>query len=655
MKKIDINNKSGTYICNLHEQNGAISHRLGLPAYSKALYVAARQKYDPFFRSNVRWYDGVNRFNPLVFDNLTDIEEGGFFLILKTADEYLALLPLTGEKTLSWFSPDNGSLIVRTGVPDNRNITGSVPVIAWSYGNSVYEACYNVWDIALASPLINYSTVMRKDKHYPEVFKYLGWCSWEQFKTNISCDLLLLQLENIEEGSIPVRYILIDDGHLSACDNKLKSFIPDGDKFIGGLTPITEKKCTGRIDWMGIWLCFEGYWDGICTDNALGSLNACLREVKPGTLMPKGDFASAAVFYDAMLASKRRDGFDFVKVDGQSRNLRFYEGMDSPVEASANNSRALEAAASYNMNGLINCMAHNPVCIFNTRKSPITRCSEDYIMGDEKNARRHIYNSYCNILWLGQTVWGDHDMFHSSDPVSGRMMAISKAMSGGPVYLSDAPKDFDKDLIVPLCYNDGELLRPLAPAAPSQQSIFVNPYEDMMPFVAAAPLQGMAAAVACYNLTEPAVKVTGSITSDDYISAFGMLQPYGESDLPKEGLVIYNWLEGKACRLKAEYRFEITGFGDKLFILSPVINGWAIIGRPDKYLSAAAVKVLFSTTEEIVINMTESGPILIWLEEGEPYPENNSFKRLDNNLWKADIGIGARNHTVRIEKTHKKL
>lgn len=66
-------------------------------------------------------------------------------------------------------------------------------------------------------------------------------------------------------------------------------------------------------------------------------------------------------------------------------------------------------------------------------------------------------------------------MFHSSDKVSGRLMALSKAFSGGPVYLSDAPDRILMKNVKPICYEDGKLLRPLAPATVMQRSVMTCP------------------------------------------------------------------------------------------------------------------------------------------------------------------------------------
>ena len=123
-------------------------------------------------------------------------------------------------------------------------------------------------------------------------------------------------------------------------------------------------------------------------------------------------------------------------------------------------------------------MAQNSLCVFNTRYSVVTRCSRDYRAGDAVLARSHLLQSFHNMLWMGQTVWGDHDMFHSSDKFAGRMMAVSKALSGGPVYLSDPPEQIVADAVRPLCYENGRLLRPAAPAVVMPNSAMLDALND---------------------------------------------------------------------------------------------------------------------------------------------------------------------------------
>lgn len=275
---------------------------------------------------------------------------------------------------------------------------------------------------------------------------------------------------------------------------------------------------------------FSGLQNTLHPENDFGVLNDHLMQVnrpdgRPG-LVPKDNPISSQSFYNALIGSVKYYGFDFAKIDYQMRDLEWYIGTDNAVAATVTNLQSMEKAAHRALKGLINCMAHNNVCIFNTPYSAVTRCSVDYKVGNAEKGREHIWQSFQNTLWQCQTAWGDHDMFHSCDPDCGRMMAVSNALSGGPVYLSDAPKDFIAGYIRPLCYEDGLLLRPLAPAAPLPDSIFKDPTRMSQAYRVIAPLEGETAAVAVYNLTAGDMLVHSAIGPDDYTHAGAMVQPY---------------------------------------------------------------------------------------------------------------------------------
>jgi hypothetical protein len=256
------------------------------------------------------------------------------------------------------------------------------------------------------------------------------------------------------------------------------------------------------------------------------------------------------------------------------------------------------------------------------------------------------------MIWLGQTVWGDHDMFHSDDPVAGRMMAVSKAISGGPVYLSDNPKEFAADYIRPLAFDTGELLPVLAPAAPLPESLFLDPFEEHQPFRAVAPLPNQAAAVVVYNLTEPEAAVTGYVSPADYGAANGLLQPRpGSWKLPDEGLVVYDWYEKRALPLGARYEFAMAKFSDRLLLLCPVRKGWAVIGATNRYLSPAAVEVLESGTAQLLVKTREAGPVAIWQSDARATVRSPDCQvhKMAEHLWQADV-TGAGESVVRISR-----
>jgi hypothetical protein len=346
---------------------------------------------------------------------------------------------------------------------------------------------------------------------------------------------------------------------------------------------------------------------------------------------------SSRKFYNALIGSAKNQGFDFVKIDNQNRQLAFYEGMSNPVEIVSQHAQSLECAAKELSNGLMNCFCLDLLSLMNTKYSASSRVSVDYLLNNEAKAKSHLLQSYQNTLWMGQSVWPDHDMFHSSDKFCGRMMAVSKAMSGAPIYLSDAPIDFQDNLVLPLSYSDGELLRPLAPAVPLPESILLSALTTPQAYRVVAPLQHGAAAFVAYNLMHPspAEKVTSAFTVKDYEAAGEFIQPKVESwKAAKEGLVYYDWYEQKGGKLNNAFKFDLMGFADKLVQLSPIKNGWSVIGDPNKYLSSNTVKSINYTNKELKIVMIESGELVIYNTKPLKCSSAQKIENMGNGLWK---------------------
>ncbi|MFW6189948.1 MAG: Sip1-related alpha-galactosidase [Planctomycetota bacterium] len=646
------------------DEDGVLAtYRLELPPFERGVYYSAWQKHDPAGRKDDWWPAGANRTQGLAFTGFADLNPGGLFLLLRLEDgRFLAVLPMAGREAVSWFDPAEDELRLHLGTLGTAEVEGDLPVAAWAGAGDPYAACHRVWRAAVEHELVGGSTRLRRRKRYPEPFRYLGWCSWEEFRKDISAELLADAMEDIGRSDLPIRYVLVDDGWLRHEDGRLVGFQPN-EAFPQGWEPLTSRRDPEGIRWMGLWMNFNGYWKCIRPQNELGPLNEHLMPVtarrgwEPATesapaLLPAESPIDSLAFYHSMIGTAREAGFDFVKVDDQASNLRHYRGTAWPVRCAATNGQSLEAACAHHVEGLINCMAHNVLCVFNTRNSAVSRCSEDYRVGDLTRARRHLQNSYANILWLGQTVWGDHDMFHSADPVSGRVMALSKALSGGPIYLSDNPRQFDEEAVRPLCLEDGELLRPLAPAAPLPDSIFMNPLTDGRPYRAVAPLANGAAAVAAYNLTEPEQPVRGAVRPADYAHAAGMMQPHPDDrEPPEEGLLLYDWRRGSAERLESEYGFELPEYGDFFALLLPIEAGWAVVGRTDKFLSPAAVLVLYVDSDQVVLRVRESGPFALWRAEGQAVSEQWDFRPAGGGLWGADPPVGERDVTIRCRVT----
>ncbi|NQU44986.1 raffinose synthase [bacterium] len=637
------------------DQGVLAEYELTFP-FSEACYFAGCQKrpinYPP---EHVPFPDGFNQAQPGAMRDWQKAKLGGIFLVIRLHnDRFLALVPMTGKDSYAWFVGRDGKLIIQAGHLGTEPFHGDLPVLAWAVDGNVYRAVEQAWRTALGHPTVAFSTRPRTEKHYPEIFTYLGWCSWEEYKKDISEEILGDAFDKIENSDIPIRYALIDDGHIEYEGKRyITKFDPDPKKFPNGWKPLTDRKKSDKIRWMGLWLNFNGYWDGINPQNELGGeINSHLSPVPSGALQPSDGFLSSVAFYDAFIGHTRVAGFDYVKVDNQAKNTAMHKGAANAIRHSTQNSQALEQACARHLDGLINCMAHNHSCVFNTRIGNVTRCSEDYKKEDLWRAKFHLYNSYANSLWMGQTVWCDHDMFHANDPVAGEMMAISKALSGGPVYLSDDPAALRRESLMPLCYEDGRLLRTLAPAVPLPESVFIDPMDQAEFYRVIAPLPNGCAAVAGYNLTDPENPVEGSFSIKDYRHAGGMLQDgKPEWDLPEEGLILYDWKAAVAHRLdKTPYPVRLEKFDDVFALLCPIRSGWAPIGRSDKYLSPASIEVIGATNDELILRVEESGPVLFWSESGTPKRPAGEVKPVGESLWQIDLPVEATSAVVKIQR-----
>ncbi|GMQ07123.1 hypothetical protein CsSME_00051456 [Camellia sinensis var. sinensis] len=71
----------------------------------------------------------------------------------------------------------------------------------------------------------------------------------------------------------------------------------------------------------------------------------------------------------------------------------------------------------------------------------------------------------------------DWDMFHSLHPAA-EYHASARAISGGPVYVSDAPGKHNFDLLKKLVLPDGSILRAQLPGRPTKDCLFSDPARD---------------------------------------------------------------------------------------------------------------------------------------------------------------------------------
>jgi hypothetical protein len=637
------------------ESGIVLTREVQLPPFKRGAY------YRPFSGGGARG----NRVEAVAFNSISELEkyqpsttrkghsnvqQGQFMLFELHNGRYLALLPMASEKVYGQFFVEQKKLLLKTGNFGTKSIEGKIPLIIWAYGDSPYAATQSVWQQVFESEFV--AAQPRASKIFPdEPYGYLGWCSWEYYKKNISEEIISNAFHTLEKSGAPIRWVMVDDGYLDVQGGKLLSFDVDQKKFPNGWQPIMDLKKDKQIKWVGIWRNFGGYMSGVSSLHHMDDLQNHLANIKKkGTVLPNGTPQGAKAFYDKMVSNTKNNGFDFVKVDFHTRTFDHYKGTSDPVATMRYNSEALENATHTMGIPLLNCIAQPNVNSLQTKHSSLTRSSPDYNQTDKNKNKANTYQSFANHLWMGQTVWGDLDMFHTHDERDVNPMAIARAISGGPVYISDKPSKVKPEVLYPFAYEDGKLLRTAAPATLLPDSFFIHPFRDEQVFSVIAPMQDGVAAIALFNFTEKGKTLTGGFTAKDYSHAGELLQPNtGPWPTPNEGILVYDRDNQSVVDLGKRYSSTVANFDAKLFLLYPKTKGWAVIGRSDKYLPAAAVKVNSVSANKITFTLAESGPLMVWSANGKPAMAGTTFKSLGNGLYIAELTItkGTRQIIVR--------
>lgn len=605
------------------EKQNTLSYEIQLPSYVRGAFFSRDSRTDDY-----QWPNNTNRLLPWMFDRLKDITQenypgipsnarpstlGDALLLQLSNGEYLFVKAVAGDNSLSWFQANtDGTLTLYVSTLGKDSLAGQVPLLLIQKSQTVYHVFNDAYYSLMTDKTVS-SLQKREDKKYFEGFDYLGWCTWEHYHFNIDETKILNDIDAIEASGIPVRYILIDDGHIANEKRRLTSLTPDKQRFPNGWTRIMNRKQDDKIKWMGLWYSLSGYWMGISADNdfpkeiqqTLYPCNDCL--------LPGISTDNIETFYEYYIHTMKKNGFDFLKIDNQSFTLPLYMGNSQAVRQAKDCNLALERQIHNAQMGLMNCMAQNVINTDHTLHSAVTRVSIDYKKYDENMAKSHLFQSYTNTLLLGQTVWPDHDMFHSSDTVCGSLMARSKAISGGPVYLSDSPDEFISENILPLVDEHGKIFRPSAPAIPTPESILTNPLQSGESYRVFAPTGDEAVSIICYNLNTSLAyqEIKTYLKPDDYSLRENTTN--SSTSIP-DRILAFNWKEQTTGILTASKEMKLKGFNDCLFHLCPIRQGWAVIGIQEKYLSPATVQILARTNDTLTLDVLCTGTLRVWVE-----------------------------------------
>lgn len=439
----------------------------------------------------------------------------------------------------------------------------------------------------------------RTERRYPEIFEYLGWCSWDAMQIRVSEDGLLQKCREFRDKGIPVRWAILDDmwAEVEKFDRNtyqtreemfrlmhsspMTDFEASHTRFPQGLAHCLSRMRTEYDIIPAIWHPTTGYWMGLEKDGpAAEKLAPYTITSIDGKCLGDWHEDKAYGYYNTMHRFFKDCGAAFVKVDNQSMYRRFYRGMDTVGRVCREYHRGLEASVGVNFGGdMINCMGMASEDMWNRPQSAISRCSDDFQPENRPWFTKHILQCTYNSLIQGQFYWSDYDMWWTDDS-QGIKNSVLRAVSGGPIYISDELDRSRAEILAPLAFADGRILRCDRPGTPSRDCLFSDPETSHTP-LKIQNLCGDAGVVAMFHIDRDNMPITGTIAPED-----------AEGIVPAAEYALYEHFSGEVKILAAGETMEVTlqDHDDfRLYVTVPVVDGFAPIGLIDKYISPRAI------------------------------------------------------------------
>lgn len=480
----------------------------------------------------------------------------------------------------------------------------------WAEGENPYELMEKCAKSGLE--LLGTGYRIRQERRYPEIFEYLGWCSWDAFGIHVDEESLLKKCEEFKEKEIPVRWAILDDMWAEVRDfygrtysdrkemlslmnsSKLYSFEADPIRFPNGLEHcIDQMKEYGMK--IGIWHPTTGYWRGIDPKGPIfQELKDCLLHTERGSYVPSPEKEKSYRFYSAFHDYLRKCGAELIKIDNQSMSRRFYKNHGPVGKVARDFHDAMEASVGAHFdNQMINCMGMANEDMWNRSVSPISRCSDDFLPENVPWFAKHIMQCSYNCLVQGQFYYCDWDMWWTDDSQAVKN-SILRAISGGPIYVSDTLDRSRAEVLKPLIFSDGRILRCEKPAVPARDSLTVSPLTSGRAFKLQNTVNGCGM-LAVFNLDEEEKPVAGMISPKDVEGLVG------------EEFAVYEHFSKEFRILTAEESFELqleNANDYRLYVIVPLTNGSGVIGRTDKFISPAS----YTYRKDGQVELIESGP-----------------------------------------------
>jgi raffinose synthase len=566
---------------------------------------------------------------------------------LSSSNELL-LWKRTGDTGFQMMAPLGGDgMVAELGMKDSQlrvalsskmpgHSPKRIPLFTFATGKDPYDLMRGGYETGFATA--GYYGKLRWQKGYPEVLRSLGVLSWNIWYQHVSAQRILRTAQMLRAHKVPVGFFLIDDGWHSIVRKPvigvdggttntptglLSGFDADVRKFPGGLTRVVRSlKEDCGFEHVGLWHALEGHWQGVDPDSEIGRSHALASGPK-GLFIPDPRDGKGESFYADWYRKLNKMGVDLLKIDNQANLAPYVEGGIPAFTAAAGEQRNVqEAAASQSFGGsdphgsyvnVLNSMSLSLENLYNYGRSNSVRTSDDYLPRNSRDAKEHVFANAYNSVWASNFAFPDYDIFQSHDPHA-EYHAIARAMSGGPVTVSDKLGKENVALLRRMATPRGRLFMLDDVGRLPADLLMRDPSTEPIPMKLGGTITrpGLSATmVAAFNVNKSSKSLEGTLRPSD---GPGLVNP---SRHQATRYLVYQRSTKSVLSLDATcpaLPFHLSEFGTELFTVVKPDRGVAVFGLTDKYLGPAAVKSVDRRADDVTVQLSDVGELTAWLD-----------------------------------------
>ncbi|KAL3624268.1 putative galactinol--sucrose galactosyltransferase 5 [Castilleja foliolosa] len=618
-------------------------------------------KFMSIFRFKVWWT------THWIGSNGSDLERETQILILdKSGDRpYIVLLPIIEGPFRASLQPgpdDNIDICFESG---STKVTGS-SFRAALYMHAGDDPFTLVKDAIKVARHHLGTFRLLEEKTPPGIVDKFGWCTWDAFYLTVQPNGVYEGVKGLVDGGCPPGLVLIDDGWQSIChdddpitiegtnrtsageqmpcrlikfeeNNKFRDYKsphktrPGPEAGMGAFVR-DLKEDFKSVGFVYVWHALCGYWGGLRPNvEGLPEAKVIKPKLTPGLETTMEDLAVdkivnngiglvppelAAQMYEGLHSHLESVGIDGVKVDVIHLLEMLCEDYGGRVELAKAYYKALTSSVNnhFKGNGVIASMEHcNDFMFLGTEAISLGRVGDDFWCTDPSGDPNgtfwlqgcHMVHCAYNSLWMGNFIHPDWDMFQSTHPCA-EFHAASRAISGGPIYVSDSVGKHNFPLLKSLVLPDGSILRCDYYALPTRDCLFEDPLHNGTTMLKIWNLNKFTAVVGTFNCQGGgwSREERRNMCASEHSKAVSSVT--GPSDI--------EWKQGHSpIPIEGVQTFAMYLFHEKELILSKPTDTIDITLEPFHFelITVSPVKVLKNTSIQFapigLVNMLNTG------------------------------------------------